>query len=43
MTNAAARKSEIPQRLIEGMAEAIPIEDHSVDAVVTTWTMCSIP
>jgi ubiquinone/menaquinone biosynthesis C-methylase UbiE len=43
MTTAAARKSQIPLRLIEGMAEAIPIENHSVDAVVTTWTMCSIP
>jgi ubiquinone/menaquinone biosynthesis C-methylase UbiE len=43
MTNAAARKSQIPLRLIEGTAEAIPIEDHSVDAVATTWTMCSIP
>jgi len=43
MTTAAARKSQIPLRLIEGTAEAIPIEDHSVDAVVTTWTMCSIP
>jgi ubiquinone/menaquinone biosynthesis C-methylase UbiE len=29
--------------LIEGTAEAIPIEDASIDTVVTTWTMCSIP
>ena len=43
MANAAARKSQIPLRLIEGTAEAIPIEEKSVDAVVTTWTMCSIP
>jgi ubiquinone/menaquinone biosynthesis C-methylase UbiE len=43
MSTAAARKSQIQLRLIEGTAEAIPIEDHSVDAVVTTWTMCSIP
>jgi len=43
MANAAARKSQIPLRLIEGTAEAIPIEQQSVDAVVTTWTMCSIP
>jgi ubiquinone/menaquinone biosynthesis C-methylase UbiE len=43
MANAAAQKSQIPLRLIEGTAEAIPIEEQSIDAVVTTWTMCSIP
>ena len=43
MANEAARKSQIPLRLVEGTAEAIPIENQSVDAVVTTWTMCSIP
>jgi ubiquinone/menaquinone biosynthesis C-methylase UbiE len=42
MANAAAQKSQIPLRLVEGTAEAIPIEDHTFDAVVTTWTMCSI-
>jgi ubiquinone/menaquinone biosynthesis C-methylase UbiE len=43
MAAAAARNVQIPLRLVEGSAEAIPIEDDSVDAVVTTWTMCSIP
>lgn len=33
----------IPVRMLEGAAEAIPLEDASVDTVVTTWTMCSIP
>lgn len=32
-----------PVRLIEGSAEAIPLETASMDTVVTTWTLCSIP
>jgi ubiquinone/menaquinone biosynthesis C-methylase UbiE len=39
----AARQSSLPVELIEGTAEAIPIEAASIDTVLTTWTMCSIP
>lgn len=31
-----------PVELLEGSAEALPLDDASVDSVVTTWTMCSV-
>jgi len=43
MARAAARRTSIPLELLEGTAEAIPIEDRSMDTVVTTWSLCSIP
>lgn len=43
MARAASRASPMPITFIEASAEAIPLDDHSVDTVVTTWTLCSIP
>jgi ubiquinone/menaquinone biosynthesis C-methylase UbiE len=40
----ASRKSgSVPAKLIEGSAESIPLDTGSVDTVITTWTLCSIP
>ena len=35
--------SAMPVTFIESSAEAIPIDDYSVDTIVTTWTLCTIP
>jgi ubiquinone/menaquinone biosynthesis C-methylase UbiE len=38
-----AVRPKIPIEFVEASAEAIPLERASVDTVVTTWTLCSIP
>ena len=43
MAQSASRGIIMPVSFLEASAEAIPLEGHSVDTIVTTWTMCSIP
>lgn len=43
MAQEEAERSRAPVTLITGSAESIPIGDSSIDTVVTTWTLCSIP
>jgi ubiquinone/menaquinone biosynthesis C-methylase UbiE len=33
----------VPVKFVEGSAEAIPLDDNSIDTIVTTWTLCTIP
>jgi ubiquinone/menaquinone biosynthesis C-methylase UbiE len=33
----------LPVELIEGLSEALPLDNRSIDTVVTTWTLCTIP
>lgn len=43
MSRHAANQSSVPVTFIEASAQAIPLDDRSIDTVVTTWTLCSIP
>jgi ubiquinone/menaquinone biosynthesis C-methylase UbiE len=43
MARREADRTSMHVQLIDGSAEAIPLDRHSVDTVVTTWTLCSIP
>ena len=43
MTSRKLPGTSYPVDLLQGSAEEIPPADRSVDTVVTTWTLCSIP
>ena len=43
MAQRSTSASAVPVEFIEGSAEMIPIDDDSIDTVVTTWTLCTIP
>jgi SAM-dependent methyltransferase len=43
MARQAAEDAHRPATFLEASAEAIPLDDRSVDTIVTTWTLCSIP
>ena len=37
------KSAQFPVEYLKNSAEKIPLEDNSVDSVVSTWTLCSIP
>jgi ubiquinone/menaquinone biosynthesis C-methylase UbiE len=43
MARQAASGVAFPVNVIEESAEAIPLDDGTIDTVVSTWTLCSIP
>lgn len=43
MARRRVASATVPIELLEASAEAVPLDDDSVDMVVTTWTLCTIP
>jgi ubiquinone/menaquinone biosynthesis C-methylase UbiE len=35
-------EAPVPVKFLEASAEAVPLDDASIDTVVTTWTLCTI-
>jgi ubiquinone/menaquinone biosynthesis C-methylase UbiE len=43
MASGRAAEAGMPVSFLQDSAEGIPLDTGSVDSIVTTWTMCSIP
>jgi ubiquinone/menaquinone biosynthesis C-methylase UbiE len=43
MARSRASSAKAPITLLDASAEAIPLESGSIDTVITTWTLCTIP
>ncbi|HEX5326477.1 MAG TPA: class I SAM-dependent methyltransferase [Acetobacteraceae bacterium] len=43
MARERAATAPVAVELLEASAEAVPLETASIDTVVTTWTLCTIP
>jgi ubiquinone/menaquinone biosynthesis C-methylase UbiE len=43
MARDRAATALVPVELLEGSAETVPLDDASIDTVITTWTLCTIP
>lgn len=43
MADTRAAVAPVPVELLEASAEAVPLDSGSIDTVVTTWTLCTIP
>jgi ubiquinone/menaquinone biosynthesis C-methylase UbiE len=43
MAGPRASTATVPISLLDASAEVIPLDSDSIDTVVTTWTLCTIP
>ena len=43
MARDRAASASVPVELLEASAEAVPLDAASIDTVVMTWTLCTIP
>ncbi len=43
MAGARALSAPMPITLLDASAETIPLDTGSIDTVITTWTLCTIP